>query len=406
MRAKRAFTILFLLACTGLAVIILLSPAYQALRGGFGDDEDTVLLLYASAGSMPQLLNTNQIDAFLVWEPVVANAELSGIGKRIAVVSDIPPPGKWDDAAINLLVLHEDTIMNYPEVSALLSALTTAAINYTCKNPDRAKEITADWVFGTTPILTPKGTLDPLDVENRSFANIVFTSNASPPESILITRMAETSYMEWSGAGFMEYPEVAEQGERYLNGEEIPPVSGPIPILRISYVNGCDNYAPLYLMVRDSRYFCDLYGFCLVPDDPETTRPVQCTLYVQGEPRAFIHLVPGQSGGGIMTTIGQGAFDGAYVGSFPAESQIVQGNPSFIIQSINTGGSGLVVSPGAPCDDWDGFIAWTRIRSAEGNPVILATVQSSIQEDMVREACEYENITVRYYGTGFKADGS
>lgn len=58
----------------------------------------------------PSLLNTGQIDAFLIWEPIVANAELSGIGKRIAVPSDLPPPGKWDNAAINIQVLRQDTV--------------------------------------------------------------------------------------------------------------------------------------------------------------------------------------------------------------------------------------------------------------------------------------------------------
>jgi len=36
--------------------------------------------------------------------------------------------------------------------------------------------------------------------------------------------------------------------------------------------------------------------------------------------------------------------------------------------------------------------------------VVIATVQSSIQEDMVREAFAYENISVKFYGTDFKAE--
>ncbi|MEI8332057.1 MAG: hypothetical protein WCF90_10500 [Methanomicrobiales archaeon] len=36
-------------------------------------------------------------------------------------------------------------------------------------------------------------------------------------------------------------------------------------------------------MVEDSAYFCDRYGFCLVPVDPEASHLVSCTLFVQGE---------------------------------------------------------------------------------------------------------------------------
>jgi hypothetical protein len=107
-----------------------------------------------------------------------------------------------------------------------------------------------------------------------------------------------------------------------------------------------------------------------------------------------------------MTTIGQNALDGAYVGSFPAELQIALGNPALIIQSVNTGGSGLVVANSSPLRDWDDFVRWAKIRSAAGKPVVIATVQSSIQEDMVREACAYENITVILYGTDFETDYS
>jgi hypothetical protein len=74
-----------------------------------------------------------------------------------------------------------------------------------------------------------------------------------------------------------------------------------------------------------------------------------------------------------------------------------------MVQSINTGGSGLIVANGSALRDWSDFVAWAKARSAEGRPVVIATVQSSIQEDMVREACAYENLTVTLYGTDFTA---
>ena len=199
----------------------------------------------------------------------------------------------------------------------------------------------------------------------------------------------------------MVNPEVAMRGEQFLNGSATPQITGYIPILNLGYLPSSDNFAPLYVMVRDSPYFCDQYGFCLVANDPNATRPVQCTLFVNGTPVASVNLVPAQSGGGIMTTIGQKALEGAYVGSVPAELQVALGNPSSMIQSINTGGSGFVVGNDASYGDWDGFVLYVKSRPAEEGPFIIATVQSSIQEDMIREALAYENISVKLYGTDF-----
>lgn len=371
----------------------------SSFSGGRGP---TVSLLYASAGSMPQLLNTGQIDAFLIWEPVVSNAELSGLGKRIAVPADLPPPGKWDNEAINVLVLRNDVIEEYPDTAALLSALTTAAINRTQEDSALAENITAAWVFGKKPILTPVGSLQPLDVENHSFANLRFTADADPPESGIVQSVVSGETDHPYDPMSMINRSVARQGIQYLEGLPTPKPGTDIPSLSIGYIPSTDNYAPLYVMVKDAQYFCNRYGFCLAPDKPAESRPVQCTLLIRGTPAATIRLVPGQSGGGIMTTIGQKALDGAFVGSVPAELQMGLGNPSSIIQSINTGGSGLVVGSSAPPDDWPGFVRWAKDRSASGRPVVIATVQSSIQEDMVREAFAYENITVTLYGTDFK----
>ena len=397
----------FIIAGCILLILLFLFLPVTAPRFVHSDNEcPTVYLLYASAGSMSQLLNTNQIDAFMIWEPVVSNAELAGIGKRIAVPSSLPPPGKWANAASCVLVLRNDVIEQQPEVSALLSALTTAAITRTRENPELAKKITADWVFGKKPILTPKGSLYPIAVENRSFDNMVFTAYAKPPESVIVHHVRNEMTNGSYNPADMINPSVSMRGEQFLNGSAVPQIAENIPTLNIGYIPSSDNFAPLYVMVEDSQYFCERYGFCLVPDDSKSSRPVHCTLLVRGVPAAHINLVPGQSGGGIMTTIGQKSLEGAYVGSVPAELQIALGNPSSIIQSINTGGSGLVVNNRAPVKDWESFINWIKSCSSEDQPIVIATVQSSIQEDMIRDALAYENIPVILYGTDFETEYS
>jgi len=392
---------------TGCILLFSLFLLLSVFRPPVVPDEGppTVYLLYASAGTMPQLLITDQIDAFITWEPVVSNAELSGIGTIIATPADLPPPGKWENAAINVLVLRKDVIEQYPDISALLSALTTAAINRTNEGPEPAREITADWVFGTEPILTPVGSIDPLDVENSSFGYMNFTANAEIPESGIVNQVLNGDTNSTYNPEDMVNPVVSMRGNQFLNGSAIPRLTGDIPTINIGYIPSSDNYAPLYVMVKESGYFCDQYGFCLAPDDPEASRPVECTLFVQGAPAAHINLIPGQSGGGIMTTIGQKSLQGAYVGAVPAELQIALGNPSSIIQSINTGGSGLVVSNEVDCKNWDSFVAWVKLfHKADKPPLVIATVQSSIQEDMIREALAYENISVILYGTDFETE--
>jgi hypothetical protein len=384
-----------------LSIMVLL--ATNPTSGGPEIGQPEVYLLYASAGTMPQLLNTGQVDSFIAWEPVVSQAELSGIGKMIATPADLPPPGTWGNAASCVLVLRNDTITRYPDVSALLTALTIAAINRTNEDPELAENITAAWVFGNKPIMTPTGYLDPLAVENHSFANMVFTSNAALPVSGIVASMVKEQGAGSYDPSAMIDTTVTDQARQFLAGSPVPLPQGDIPSLNLGYLPSSDNFAPLYVMVMDSPYFSENYGFCLEPDDPDLTRPSSCTLQVNGIPAAYITLVPGQSGGGLMTAVGQEVLDGVYVGSIPSELQIGLGNPSYIIQSINTGGTGLVVGPSAPCHDWDSYVRWVKGRSASGRPVVVATIQSSIQEDMIREAFGYENISVIMYGTGFEA---
>ncbi len=174
-----AFLVGLLLVVT--LLFLALYPGYQyATQSG---SRSEVYLLYASSGSMVQLLNADQIDAFIVWEPIVSTATLTGTGRMIATPGMMPPPGEWGDTACCVLVLRNDTIRQNRNISALLSALTTAAVGRVNENQSMAENITADWVFGTKPLLTASGTLNPVAVEQQAFTNINFTSQASPPDT-------------------------------------------------------------------------------------------------------------------------------------------------------------------------------------------------------------------------------
>lgn len=391
-RRQLPLTIVICLLLVATLLVLSLYPGYQnASQSG---SQSRVYLVYASSGSMVQLLNAGQVDAFIVWEPIVSTATLPGTAKMIATPEWMPPPGEWGDTACCVFILRNDMVAKNSNVSALLSALTTAAVERVNENQSQAENITAAWVFGTKPLLTASGTLNPLSVEQQAFTNINFTSGANPPGIEDIGLPAEDS----TATPRMDHA-IVEQGKQYLNGTLPLPEPGNVIEVNLGYLPSSDHTAPLYVMVKDSDYFCERYGFCLAPDNPDESRPKQCTLYVNGQPYANVNLVPGSSGGGIMTTIGQGALNGAYIGSVPEELQIGLGNPSTMIQSINTGGTGLVVTTRAPCSDWNTFTEWADDRSAEGSPLVIATVQSSIQETIIRSALAYDNITVIMYGT-------
>jgi hypothetical protein len=390
---------LILIAGLLLAIAVLFlhfyTPPYQSGQTG---TQGGAYLVYTSTGSMSQLLDSGQIDAFIVWESVVSTATMSGSGKMVAATAEIPPPGAWPDAACCVFVLRNDMIEENPDVSALLSALTTAAVDRVNEDPALAENITAAWVFGTKPILTMHGSLEPEAVEQHAFTNINFTSDVNPP-AISGTGVVGSITGQGQAASLLMNPTVAAKGRQFLNKTLPLPGIDTITQVNLGYLPTSDHTAPLYVMVEDSDYFCERYGFCLVPDDKDQLRPGHCTLMVNGSPSAYVDLIPGQSGGGIMTTIGQKALDGAYIGSVPVELQISLGNPSSMIQSINSGGTGLVVSQAAPCTDWNSFIRWAKTRSDKGKPLVIATVQSSIQEEMIRNALAYENMSVMMYGT-------
>lgn len=383
---------------TGLLLVVILLLLFLYPGGGQKVNEPgsgaRVSLLYASTGSMSQLLSTGQIDAFIVWESVVSTALLSGTGKMIATPADMPPPGEWADAACCVLVLRNDLVAENPEIAALLSALTTAAVNRVNEDPVQAENITAEWVYGTKPLLTPAGPLDPLSIEQHAFQNLAFTSTAALPDVGVAGQSGSVS----SSGAFMNTT-VAQRGGMYLNGTlPLPNPGGKQATVNLGYLPTSDHNAPLFVLVTDADFFCDRYGFCL-KQGSRNGHEANLWLMAGDEELAVVNLVPGQSGGGLMTTIGQKALDGAYLGSVPAELQIGLGNPSSIIQSVNSGGTGLVVSPQAPCDDWNTFIDWAEARSLQGRPLVIATVQSSIQEEMIRSALAYENITVVLYGS-------
>jgi hypothetical protein len=293
--------------------------------------------------------------------------------------------------------MRNSFISEYPEIAALLSAITIAGIQRVHEDPNLAINITACWVYGSKPIRSAGLFISPYELEKNAFPHIIFTDHALLPVLGRIQKplSADEKTSEYPSSWVNE--SVFNRAYELLNGSE--PVISKIPSdVRVGYLPSSDLYAPLYVSIMESDAICNTYGFCLAPVSVTSDRPDECHLIVNNRTIADVSLLPGQVGGGIMTGLGQNAIDAAYIGSVPSLLQISMGNPASIIHSINAGGSGLVVDDIAPCSDWDSFIDWVKERSSTSRPVILAVPQSSIQEEMMREAFEYEGIQITLFG--------
>jgi ABC-type nitrate/sulfonate/bicarbonate transport system substrate-binding protein len=379
--------------CTALAFIIafFLVPGAGILP--VTSQKPTVYILYSTAGSMPQLLNTGQVDAFFDWQPYVAMSDQGKLGKIITYSEGLPPDHYWADKPCCVFVMSDKFVRQEPELARILSLLTAAGIQYINNNEDKAEQITANWIFGSGNLLIAGIYLDPMEVEQESFPTLHFVNKSS-----LLQQYNETRKQNQTSTGqdiFIPGTPVplTMHGEGNLASPE-----KAHPLIRFGYLS-TDHHAPLFVLASDPDYFLDKYGFALVPVNPGDKRPNQFNLISGNKTVAQVQLIIGQSGGGLMTNMGQGVIDAAYVGSIPAQNQIGFGNPAHVIEPLHTGGSALVAGNSAPCTDWNDFTAWATTRSAAGKPLIVATVQSSIQEDMITTALESEGFEVRLYGT-------
>ncbi|HWQ65588.1 MAG TPA: ABC transporter substrate-binding protein [Methanospirillum sp.] len=365
---------------TAVVLIIIIGIALPLYPSHLDESNSTfqpeVRLLYTSSGTVLQLLDSEQIDGFLIWEPVPQIAVLGDVGKIIATDADLPPDHSWAEEPCCVLVIHKDLIKQHPDLAAALSALTSAGIEYITKERESAVHESAAWLYGEQKIIIGDATLDPVSIETASFQEFQFISgeNASARED--------------------SKSPIILKGLAILNGSL--PFSSQEDLIQIDFgYLPTDHHAPLFVLLNRWQYFQDRYDIALIPTDTGSKRHTEASLVVGGHILAKVRLLPGQNGGGLMTGIGQGVIDAAYVGSVPAQYQIDLGNPACIVQPIHTGGSAIVVGTKAPCNDWRSCILWAQKRSAEGNPLVIATVQTSIQEKMLRGACKAEGVEVR-----------
>ncbi len=365
----------------------------------------SVRLIYAGAGQMPQLLATEQIDGYMVWQPFVAVGQVTGLGTVVDYSQNLPPPGIWEDHSCDSLVARDVVLVGEPGLTDALSAALIAATNYTRENPDRAAEICADWIFGGQNLTFGNVTVSSLDVEKDSIPTIRFTSDPSPQwmqSNILfvhalrdigyVTGILSNASEEEINAALYDFGPY-ETARMMVQDKQVAVPSGGSRKIAIGYLLS-DHDAPLFVAVKEWQYFHDTYGVALKPVSESAGRVQAAELLVQGQKVADVTFVQGEGGAQLMTLMASNAIDYAVAGTPPTISAIDKGTPIKILFPLHTEGSGLVVTSRAGVTGWDNFTAWVRDTSTPAQPVVIATVQGSIQDVQLRYALEQSNITV------------
>lgn len=101
----------------------------------------TVVNLHGAKNLIPAITN-GLIDGFVIMQPYLALAEEKGAGKVIAMLSDMPPEGKWQGNPCCALAGNESYLQTQPEAAESLLILLMRANQFINDQPqDSARQI-------------------------------------------------------------------------------------------------------------------------------------------------------------------------------------------------------------------------------------------------------------------------
>jgi NitT/TauT family transport system substrate-binding protein len=368
----------------------------------------TVGLLNAKGvGSMPTLLATQQIDGYIAWQPFPEVAPIAHIGKVIVYSQNLPPADRWKNHPCCVLTARNDILATNPGIVDSLAAVTILSTNYLNEHPQESAELVADWLAGKGNFTYGNISVSSIEVLDRAFPTVKFTNEPSVDwqngQLEFVYALRELKVMTGTLQNSSE-PQVKELlfdtsvYERVLpqvQAKQFPTPPAAQRQLGIGYLMS-DHDASLFIAVKKWQYFNDTYGIALKPRDPSQTRPELVDLIVNGVTVATFRLVSGDAGPQLMQLSSTDTVQFAYVGNPPAMAAIDKGTPIKILMALNDEGSGLVVSPNSPANDWTSFAQWAKDRSAAGKPLVIAVPsKGSIQDILIRYALEESNIDVK-----------
>ncbi|TAJ44627.1 ABC transporter substrate-binding protein [Methanofollis fontis] len=395
---------------TAIALVIAI-VAVLCVAGCTGEQPSTggeteVEVIYSATGPMPMLLSTDQIDGYMAWQPFVAVATVSGIGKVVSYSQDLPPAGMWTDHTCCALTAREDQIQENADLVNAFSALMIAADDYIIENPDRAAEISADWLYGGDDMTFGDVTVSSVEVLKESIPTLKFTTEPSEAwitsNDNFVVALRDLGYITGSlkdaddaevNSKLFDFGPYEQAKAMIANGTIATPADAGT--ITVGYLPS-DHHAPLFVAIKEWEYFEKTYGIALKPASEGSGAVDNAELFVNGVKVANVKLVKGEGGSQLMTLAAQDTLQIALVGTPPAITAIDKGTPIKILHPLQTEGSGLVVSADAPADDWQSFIAWAEQRAAEGKPLKIASPpKGSIQDVQLRAALGDSNVVVK-----------
>lgn len=382
----------------------VLAQEIEGFNGTNGKIPEVELIYCKGQSIIPVLLTTGQIDGFVGWQPELALAEVSGIGKVVTYSQDFPPKGLWHDHPCCVLVASNDVLQNYPDTAVITSALLMAGEEWAKENPGNRSEVVAEWLMGDENYTLGDETISSERLFNRSLSTLVFSSVAdhewNDSAQVLIDDMGDlldtvknyqSNGPENDLASFMDYGPHAKAarciGSKNSNYSiDLGSVKSEI---RIGYLMS-DHQLPLFAVVGNGMYCEKKYGMALKSDE-QAKRSQHLELWVQGRKAADVELISASTGQSLMTLMSQGNLDMALVGITPAIGSISLGCKAKIIQPIQNEGSGLVLANKFQVDNWDDFVKLAAASFAQGHPLKigdpdLGTISDVIFQQALKES--------------------
>ncbi len=366
----------------------------------------TVGILYTQGvGLMPSLLSTRQVDGYIAWQPIVEAGLESGIGQVASYSKDLPPAGKWSDHPQNVFIVRKDFNDRNPDLVNAFSALNLASSQYITDHPRESAEIIADWLAGKQNFSYGSVSVPSVTAVSNALPTIRFTNEPSDAWKGSMNDFVQALIDIGSVNGYLKNATAGERATLLYNfapyqtaktiiaTKKVPTPAVVKEPITVGYLLAVDHSA-LFVAVKNYQYFNDTYGITLEPQDPSKAKPDVADFMVNGIKVAEVKLVSASAGPALMQLAATNAIQMSYVGAPPAIAAIDQGIPIKITYPIDNLGSGLVVTKGAPANDWQSFAAWASQRSNAGKPLVIAAPgKGSIQDVMLRYSLQNSGFT-------------
>jgi NitT/TauT family transport system substrate-binding protein len=332
---------------------------------------------------------------------------MAGIGKILLYSGDLPPQGKWKDHPCCVFTANQKVIAQNPDLTNALTASMILATQYLEEHPEESAEIVADWLAGKGNFTYGEISVSSVDVLKRAFPTVKFVNDPTDKwmdsniEFVHALRELEVLTGSLKASSDADSKTILFDTAPYNAAQSMigaGKITTPTPVkgsVGIGYLMS-DHHAALFVAIKKWEYFNDTYGIAIKPRDTAASRPDIADFIVNGEKVAEIKLISGDAGPQLMQLMATDNIQYALVGNPPAISAADKGTPVKIIMSINSEGSGVVVTEDSPANDWNSFVAWAKERSAAGKPLrIAAPGKGSIQDVMIRYSLETSGLSIK-----------